>query len=189
MHNLIEKFIQIFQKKSRPKKWQEIEYFDALWRSRIKLMSSYIPDGASVIDLGCGKMWLKEFIKNSVYYPVDYVWRGEGTIICDLNKDKFPDIKSDISFVSGCLEYIEDYKSFICNISNNSKKCILSYCTTDLIPDIKERKSLAWVNHLSRQEILDIFTEKSMQLVEENMFQLLNSIFVFSKISDTESRK
>lgn len=178
---LLKKILNSIRKRIFVPKWQDIEYFDNLWRARIELMSGYIPKGASVLDLGCGKMWLRELLQDSEYYPVDYTSRGNGTIICDFNKDPFPDINCDVSFVSGCLEYVIDYKSFIREIALHTKTCIISYCTTEETPDLKERMSLVWVNHLSKQEIIELFKANGMQLIDETTYLVKNSIFVFSK--------
>ena len=186
MMTLIKKILNTIRKRISGPKWQDIEYFDVLWRARIELMSGYIPNGASVLDLGCGKMWLKDFIHESDYYPVDYTSRGIGTIICDFNKDPFPDIYCDVSFVSGCLEYVLDYKAFIRNIAKYSKTCIISYCTTEDYSDTKERNALAWVNHLSYNELIGIFKDNGMKLIEEAKFQEKSSVFVFSRGNNSE---
>ena len=163
-------------------KWQDIEYFDTLWKRRIELMASYIPAGASVADLGCGEMWLKDFLTTgNTYNPVDYKERGSGTIICDFNKGEFPDIICDIAFVSGCLEYVIDYPSFIYSISGNYSACILSYCPLEIISNIKERTALAWKNHLKEDEVAKQFLQHGFNLVEKTTFQDKNTIFVFAK--------
>lgn len=132
--------------------WRDIEYFDESWRTRIKAMADLIEDESSVLDLGCGKMWLKEYLPpGAEYLGCDYVPRGPGTIVCDFNKRQFPQVTTDLCFVSGCLEYVEDPDWFIAQLSRACDSLILSYCTTDLIPDIASRKSLAWKNHLSRE--------------------------------------
>ena len=71
--------------------WKDIEYFDDKWKLRIDKMSKYIERNDSVMDLGCGKMWLKKHLhETNLYIPVDYKNRGEGTIICEFNKNEFP---------------------------------------------------------------------------------------------------
>ena len=60
------------------KKRQDIEYFDEVWKERIKIMCLLIAnDEKIVIDIGCGKMRLKEFLLKDVkYIGVDYKDRG-----------------------------------------------------------------------------------------------------------------
>lgn len=164
------------------KTWQQIEYFDEAWKQRIRLMVQYIPVNSSVIDLGCGKMWLQEILpKGCAYYPVDYVSRGENTIVCDFNRHEFPTIKADISFVSGCLEYVNDVGWFVECIANQTNSCIISYCTTDFFPNLEERHSRTWVNHFSAQAIVAIFEKKGFALQTQDHTTTQNQVFVFVK--------
>ncbi|MDX1700918.1 MAG: hypothetical protein R3250_09890, partial [Melioribacteraceae bacterium] len=77
--------------------WRDIEYFDKTWKDRIKKMTAYLPgDVKSVVDLGAGKEWLREFLpKDVMYYPVDLKKISNQTIECDFNKKQFPDISCD----------------------------------------------------------------------------------------------
>jgi hypothetical protein len=161
--------------------WQGLEYFDESWKKRIEEMASYISPGESVIDLGCGKMWLKPLLKNHSYHGVDYKRRDEDTIVADFNNHEFPDMVADVAFVSGALEYVEDYEWFIRQVCSHSSRCILSYCTTEQYPDLKSRKEKAWKSHLSRSFLLELFTKNGMCLDAENTAVAQNPIFVFSK--------
>lgn len=164
------------------KHWKDIEYFDSKWKNRIKLMSEYIDEGSKILDLGCGKMWLKEFItEKESYIPVDYVFRGEETIVCDFNMYQYPVVIADTAFVSGCLEYVKDYKWFITEICKQHEKCILSYCTIEYFPENKMRKNLTWNNHLSKEDILMLFKENNFNLVNEKLTETNNQLFVFEK--------
>jgi len=174
-------FSRFIQTSNQSKEWKQNEYFDESWRDRIHLMSKFIPDGSIVMDLGCGKMWLKEMISTSGYIPVDYCDRGFGTQLCDFNNKEFPNKTVDYSFVSGCLEYVVDPKWFISEIAKASSACIISYCTTDNVADIGTRKKFCWVNNLSRSDIIELFQEGNMFLRHETLYLSSNSIFVFCK--------
>ena len=167
---------------SKPKKWADIEYFSESWKDRIKVMASYIPQGSKlVVDLGCGKMWLKEFLPPGCsYYGVDYTDRGEGSHVCDLNAGTFPDVNPDVVFISGCLEYINDYHWLVGEVANRCKRCIISYCTLENVPSLEERKNLTWVNNLTDSEFLAVFTSKKMKLVEKKpLFTGKNNLYIF----------
>jgi len=176
-------FRKIFSKKgANNKTWKDIENFDESWKNRMKAMVKYIPDNVSILDLGCGPMWLKEFLKCNEYYPVDYKIRGNDTIICDFNNKEFPDIQTDYAFVAGCLEYVIDYDWFISQISKHTNYCVLSYCCTDQISDSETRRGLKWVNNLSKHQIVKIFDKNNMKLTSEDNYLIYNTIFKFSKI-------
>jgi len=162
-------------------KWSENEYFDEKWKTRIHFMSKYIKDGSSVLDLGCGKMWLRQMVNDMQYYPVDYCDRGGDTIICDFNKKEFPERNADVAFVSGSLEYVKDYSWFIQMIATHSTICVLSYCILDDFPNIRERRRLAWVNDLSKKNLIDLFERNKMSLQDYQKTEVNHHIFVFAK--------
>ncbi len=175
--------IVTFFKGLKKRTWKKIEYFDESWKDRIMQMTKYISPNSKVIDLGCGKMWTREFLpKGCTYIGADYVKRGEDTIICDFNRYQFPNIITDVAFISGCLEYINDYVWFINQVSKYSTSCIISYCTLESFPKIELRKELAWVNNLKREELITLFEKTDFKLFKEDITSSNNSIFVFSKI-------
>jgi hypothetical protein len=162
--------------------WKDAEYFDEAWKNRIKQMAAFIPQNATVLDLGCGKEWLKEFLPyNCCYWGCDYVSRNYETIICDFNKYQFPNLQVDICFVSGCLEYVEDYSWFIQKITEVSNYCIISYCSIDYFPNLKERTQRHWVNHLRNEELIDIFLKFNFSIEAITLTQTNNLILVFKK--------
>lgn len=162
-------------------RWEDLEYFDEGWKARIQEMARFIAPGESIVDLGCGRMWLKAFIDANSYCPVDYTRRDETTSVADFNKGEFPAIRADVAFVSGTLEYIENYSWFVRQISLHARRCIVSYCTTECYPDFRERRRRAWRNHLSRLALIQTFSECGMGLDAESITVPGNPIFVFSK--------
>lgn len=181
MASLIKKLVgKLFPEKK--KEWAEYEYFDPSWKTRIGYMAKYIEPQESVCDLGCGMMWLKEYLTESaVYTGVDYKKRDEKTIVCDFNESQFPDVDADVYFISGCLEYIYDYESFIRKIATHTKKCIISYCITDFLGDKNEREKIGWNNHLSKRTLSDLFQKNGMQLFKFTQTKENYFLFVFVK--------
>ena len=39
---------------------------------------------------------------------IDYCERNKETIICDINKEKLPDIKVDLYYMAGIIDYVTD---------------------------------------------------------------------------------
>lgn len=109
------------------KGWQEFEQSDtnALkrqrqgWKDRARAMSQLIPEDVKVLmDIGCGEELLKEFLcKDIKYYGLDYSERNKETIICDINKEKLPDIKVDLYYMAGIIDYVTDIPNFIKQLS------------------------------------------------------------------------
>lgn len=163
----------------RPK-WKNIEYFDECWKSRISAMAGLIEDEHIVLDIGCGKMWLKEYIDQSrIYFGCDYVQRDENTIVCDLNNHQFPELRADLCFVSGCFEYVEDFEWFIDKIMLCAPALIISYCTRELQPDLGVRKSMGWVNHLFLAEFITLIETRGFLLTKQPELITGDAIFKF----------
>ncbi|MHA4811235.1 methyltransferase domain-containing protein [Flavitalea flava] len=183
---LLQKFLSGKDKNHNSKTlntWKEIEYFDEEWKNRIQQMASYIPPNTkSIMDIGCGKMWLKEYLPDGCkYFGVDYINRGTDSHLFDLNNYEFPDFTCDLAFVSGCLEYIDDYKWLIDEIAVKNKECIISYCLLDVFTDLKEREKLHWRNHLSEMELIDLFSKNEMYLIKRDKTVTNNYIYVLRK--------
>ncbi len=101
------------------------------------------------------------------YYGCDYKKREEGTIICDFNQYQYPGgVKADTIFISGALEYIQDYPWFIKKVCESRSDIILSYCIVENSYDLSHRVKLGWKNHLSVYDILMLMKENKYILVE-----------------------
>lgn len=162
--------------------WQQLEFFDPRWKKRIEAMARFIRPGDSVLDLGCGQMWLKEFLSDdNSYTPCDYSDRGPGTVICDFNRGKFPPQDADVSFVSGCLEYVEDVEWFVGRIAAQSRCCVIAYCITSPDKTLAERRQNAWKNHLSEAELIQLFERHGMTLSERGGQFMSSHIYVFDR--------
>lgn len=159
--------------------WKDIEYFDDSWRQRINRMAGFIPAKATVMDLGCGRQWLRDIVGPQNYTGVDYRPRGENTVVCDFNKRQFPDFRRDVAFVSGCLEYVTDYRWFIAQICEKANMCILSYCSLEMHPDLVARRRVGWVNNLTIDEIKREFGKHRFTMSSETV-ALGNTILVFN---------
>jgi hypothetical protein len=181
MKKLIGKLNKIFEYRYKKRlTWKEIEYFNPNWKIRINQMYQHVKYSKSIVDYGCGKMWLKELLKDNVkYYGVDYTKRDESTVICDFNMQEHPMIYSDSAFVSGCLEYVKNHEWFISEICTYHESCVLSYCTTDNFGDISNRRSKTWVNDLNEKDIISLFNKNGFML--ECLEPSLNTVFYFKK--------
>lgn len=162
-------------------RWQDIEYFDDAWRARIRQMAEFIPANATVMDLGCGPGWLREIVGARSYTGVDYLPRKEDTVVCDFNKRQFPEFRRDVAFVSGCLEYIDDYRWFIAQICDKAGMCILSYCPVEIHQDLAARRRAGWVNDLTLDDIKREFVRHSFRLSAETATPTGNAIMVFQR--------
>jgi len=164
--------------------WSQFEYFNPLWKKRIESMVEFIePSTQSILDLGCGPMWLKSCISSKVkYFGCDYTKRNQETIVCDLNKYEFPNIHSDIYFMSGIIEYIDDLDWLFGQTANYSNGIILSYCSRDFYNKIYFRKRKGWRNHYSTEELIGRIELHGFQLSNSSSNIKNNIILYFKKV-------
>lgn len=162
--------------------WQEIEYFSEKWKNRIQHMASFMNDNdQSVMDLGCGETWLKEYIGDRKYIGVDYTKRDETTLVCDFNKWEFPNEKVDVVFISWCLEYIIQPEEFLQKVAKTADKVIISYCALEDNPKLKVRRNIGWKNDLTKLDLIRMFNGLNYKLIDYSYGIPRNNIFVFQK--------
>ena len=158
--------------------WENIEFF-ADWSNRSRIMSEFINRKfTSLLDLGCGQMHIKKYLPDTIrYYGCDYKARDNDTIICDLSQGEFPDIKVDICFMAGVLEYLTNWKTVIEKMTSCCKQIIISYSTTEEAPVRDER----WVNDLSERDLLEYVSANGFSLVEKKKVTLNSMGYSFMR--------
>lgn len=152
------------------------------WIGRARIMRRMIPDDVnSVLDLGAGGMVLKKMLPSNVaYYPVDYTKRYPETIVADFNQAQFPDIKADLAFCAGILEYVKNVDWFVDQIINSGcKYVLLSYCIFMPSQSLDERRAAAWLNDYSINDIARIFGKHGFVLTEINHHYSYSPIMKF----------
>lgn len=162
--------------------WKNVETFDESWRRRIEIMAGFVPpDAGSILDVGCGRMWLRDYIPRTCEYRgLDYVSRGDGCLVCDLNRQEFPPERVDVVFISGCMEYVEDYRWFLRTVAARSRKrVILSYCVVDRFDNMPQRRASAWVSDLSEAMLLEECAAVGLSLISKMEVPSGDRVYVF----------
>lgn len=154
--------------------WMDIGNLHPAMHLRVKMMSELISvDSKSVLDVGCGDMFLKQCLRDDIkYIPCDYVARNDATIVCDLNQKQYPDVQVDTVFLSGILEHVEDYTTFLGRMcACAGKEVIISYNVVEYRPIHEERCRSGILNYLSSYEIKEIFRQHQMYIQESKIFE------------------
>ena len=127
---------------------------------RAQFAAQFIPAGARVLELGCGRRVLKRYLPNGCQYQgSDLTARDDETIVCDLNAGEFPTKEAgeaDVIIMLGVLETVVDVESFFTHLRFCKRDVVLSYCATDLTGSC-DRSALGWVNHFSYFELARLF--------------------------------
>ena len=146
-------------------RWSDIENLHLAWNERARMAADFIPAGAHVMDLGCGRMALETYLPPGCRYtPCDLVARDERTLVCDFNSQAVPrpDGLTHITAL-GVLEYIHDWRAFLRQLRAVGLPVVFSYCPTDFTSHL-DRRALGWINHLSLKDLCEGFTEAGFNL-------------------------
>lgn len=147
-------------------RWERTAREPPSWDERNRVIAAFIPDGASVLDVGAGHGTLRSYLAPAcVYQPVDCVPGTEQTILADFNKGQIPAITRtyDIIVCSGILEYIADPADFLRVISRWGHRALISYAVLESQPDIARRRANGWFNDLTRAEFERLFMTVDLQ--------------------------
>ena len=127
---------------------------------RAAFAAQFIPAGARVLELNCGRMALKRLLPNGCRYQgCDLIAREPDTVVCDLNAGEFPSeaaAQADVIVMLGVLEQIVDVENLFTHLRFCKRDLVLSYCATDLTGKC-DRAALGWVNHFSFFELARLF--------------------------------
>ncbi len=146
-------------------RWNDENNLSAHWARRAAVAASWIPEGAVVLDLGCGAMTLEALLPGGCrYLPCDVVQRDHRTRVCDFNRGEYPDPEdATLVTVLGVLEYLNDPAGFLQQLSVWGLPVILSYCVTELTADWN-RTALGMANHLSQAELMKLLAQAGLQV-------------------------
>lgn len=170
-------------RKYRINYWTENNELYSFWDSRTKQMSQYIsPDITSVVDLGCGNSFLKKLLSPNIQYiGCDYLKRTSDTYIYNFNNHEFPGTDTDLFFVSGCLEYLNDPDWFLNQLSKAGKMILISYLSLECMPNIRRRRELGYQNHFSSLQLIHALEKNAFSLQNAHRSVCGDIIFTFER--------
>jgi len=151
--------------------WKDLEH-STVWGThmgRVKLIASWIPaDAHSIADYGAGKLSLKQFLEpDTTYYPIDYTSRSKDTIVCNFDKDEFPELRTEVAICTATLVFINNADRLLAHIcSHTSHTIILSYVTWERFQDTAGRRASGYVNDFTQAQLLSKLYDQSFILKE-----------------------
>jgi hypothetical protein len=148
------------EKKTDFERWSNEDSLEPAWDARATVAAAFVPSGARVLDLGCGRMALRDLVpKDCVYQPCDLVARDADTVVCDLNAGGFPveaAADADIVTMLGVLEYIVDADALFADLRRSRCDVVLSYSPSDFSGAV-DRPSLGWTSHFGLADLAALF--------------------------------
>jgi hypothetical protein len=183
--------------RSDARRWSNAAELSPDWDERTRLIARLIDRDSQVIEFGAGRRQLERYLPaGCTYVPSDFIERGEGTLVCDLNVDPRPDLGElpvDTAVFGGVLEYIKDLRSLVTWIGMQSsiRRCIVSYeCAYTLRSDwrrfgeVLSRARVGWVNTFHEEEFLRMFQQGGFTVVRRELWHTPSGsepIFVFGR--------
>lgn len=167
------------KKKSDYERWSKPNSLQKNWNERIKILATFLPENAIILEFGAGAMYLKQLLnENQKYTPSDLVKRFPETIVCDLNQPIGIDLTQfDTVIFSGVLEYVYNIELLINQLeSSKIKNIILSYACSDIIKVSREKNG--WLSDYTKGELEKIFNKYNYRIIEytlwnnQSLFQL-----------------
>ncbi len=141
-------------------RWSSVDSLEAAWDQRAEVAAGFVPAGSRVLDIGCGRMALSQYLPgNCSYQPCDLVAHDARTLVCDLNNGQFPSAAAadaDVIVMLGSVEYVAHIDVLFTHLRHSKCDLVMSYCVTDLTADLN-RVSLGWSNHLSLMDLAVLF--------------------------------
>lgn len=152
------------------------------WLPRAQKASMFVMPGEKVLDLGCGLQLPRQFLEQKcTYLPCDMVQRTPDTIVCDLNKNEFPEGQFDSVLMLGVLEYIPDIEFVLKKLQTCSKKVIFTYCLPKtLTPRTLElRSSYRWLTHWTAPQLDTYIKQHNFKLAH---MEVISQTSVFRQV-------
>lgn len=137
-------------------RWIELaESAESPWNPRLRTLAERIAPGETVVDVGAGGRWLRDFLEpSSLYLPVDCI--PYSPIRFDFNAEELPPrLTGDVAVMSGVLEYIENPVRALSIVQMWCKRILLSYAIQPA--DHAPRIAAGWVNHLTEGDLISAF--------------------------------
>lgn len=149
------------------KRWQKVAQAGRPpWDERNELIGSLVPEGSSVVDLGCGAQSLRSHLPRSCrYQPCDIVKSTPEVIFCDFNSGIYPELRETFDFVicSGVFEYIRKPKEFLTKVPLLGRTMVMSYNQFGPGQSKMSRLGNNWVNHYTKEELEKLFLEAGLE--------------------------
>jgi hypothetical protein len=146
------------------------------------MIAELVPPGSRVIEFGAGQRHLEQILPlGCTYTPLDLVDRGPGTIVCDLNRRPFPDLRDrafTVAVFAGVLEYVRDVPSLVVWLGSiGIMTAIVSFdpvpaplSLTGRVEEELRRLYFGYMNNLTEEQLIRCFAAANMRCVDKRLW-------------------
>jgi len=153
-------------------KWGNPDSYKPEWDSRAALAAGFVPDGASVLEIGVGKGAFRGLVREKCdrYLGMDLEPLDRETRKMNLDVDDIPEGDWEFIALLGVFEYLHLPLAAISKVCDAAKSIVTTYCfrRNEILPgeSMAERGQRGWVNDLNEQEFVSFFFACGYELEE-----------------------
>ncbi|PWR22841.1 methyltransferase domain-containing protein [Zavarzinia aquatilis] len=158
------------------------------WRRRASIAAAMIPTGLTLLDVGCGAMYLESEAAPRRYIPVDMEAHDERTRVIDLNEKNLPIEwidEADVVALMGVVEYLDAPEILLKSLASRSKPIIISYSIQEARTEGREAKRNHWRNGYSSDELERLFSALGYAITDSAIFTKRQKIWRLDPATDS----
>ena len=174
-------FLDWFRKKPAvitTEHWAKASSYPETWGERAGLAGRHIAPGSRVLDIGCGRMQLRDKLPaGCTYTPADMTRWSEEVHQVDLDRHEFPPGTYDVITLLGVLEYLQDPAWAVQRAAQSSTHLVTTYCHPLPDTDMERRRNNGWINALSPDDLKRMLAQGGWRLGHDETFQESSKFF------------
>lgn len=149
------------------------------WVERAEMVASLVPQGLSIIDIGCGAMHLERLARPRLYRPIDrHVW-DERTLVIDLSRQPIPAEwleGCELAVLLGVLEYLANPAPVLSAVAAAKCAVAVSYTPTDTGQSVAARD--VFQSHLTTAEFEAMLAAAGLQIARKFNYGAVQRIYL-----------
>ena len=149
------------------------------WERRTEFVADLLPQGLSIVDIGCGAMSLERVAKPRMYQPIDKWQWDDRTLVIDLNKERLPAdwLKGyDLASLLGVFEYVDDPRTILSAQADAGCAVVFTYHPMDLNPPDHVRRE--WRSHFTTAEFEKMLADAGFVIARRFNYSTKQRIYI-----------
>lgn len=154
-------------------RWRNPSSYKPEWKERAAKAATLVPNGAFVLEVGCGVGALRRLLEQRCrYVGADLEPLDESTYGVDLDKDPLPHRRYDCIVMLGVLEYLYRPLDVLVKLTQAADLLVLSYCCATGAGVASARSARGWCNAFSEAELVQFLESLDYEMSQRQSFQV-----------------